>query len=609
MFGLDCIIKTKYLGYIGGPEEYLLVRSEDITYDGDDCDKAGVGFKAFAKQPARCDNLRGTCLANQPAHLWKQDIEARRSGRPGKYFLENYAKVSEDPIKFHKEVGDFLSLDFSGPYQSVVEVEVPIDRNGLVRAESTAQLSEIYIDATCEHQTRITILVTNNGLTSSAFYPRMKGCPPEIPMVWTENEGPLVYIAPQKIHKYRLSLYGKLPATRFHCSIELMNKKKELVATRRIRVQHYDRCICMWHCLCACIGSISGLKCEHMSLEHYHAAGFFGAMPIDTEDPAYERGDAGFSPFVLKDFLIYVGYVYATFIIMGLLKFLIGLFFVTVANYGMWLLFECEAKNMDNYKESYWAFTHLVRDSQSFPISPAGRSRQIQILPNLCRRKKKIESRESKEQQLVKGNKKCKVHIRVKESASEVDRPHTVQYFEYMASTKHGNNDEDKLLLPSEKNPLRKDCKMSNKIPFSVDDVLPNNYEDMIANVSYIVKASDYPNVRSVIKEVEEMKNKMIKNVVSNVSKAAIQKILKNKNGMKENSGHEKSAVKPIAEQVVVLIDRCFKEIIKRKSGEARLAKLYDGDIKPMDNLIANNTFDQNLQFQSGNKNRYFSKT
>lgn len=56
-----------------------------------------------------------------------------------------------------------------------------------------------------------------------------------------------------------------------------------------------------------------------------------------------------------------------------------------------------------------------------------------------------------------------------------------------------GNNDEDKLLLPSEKNPLRKDCKMSNKIPFSVDDVLPNNYEDMIANVSYIVKASDYP--------------------------------------------------------------------------------------------------------------------
>lgn len=96
-----------------------------------------------------------------------------------------------------------------------------------------------------------------------------------------------------------------------------MNKKKELVATRRIRVQHYDRCICMWHCLCACIGSISGLKCEHMSLEHYHAAGFFGAMPIDTEDPAYERGDAGFSPFVLKDFLIYVGYVYATFIIMG----------------------------------------------------------------------------------------------------------------------------------------------------------------------------------------------------------------------------------------------------------------------------------------------------
>lgn len=61
-----------------------------------------------------------------------------------------------------------------------------------------------------------------------------------------------------------------------------MNDKRELVATRRIRVQRHDRCLCQWHCLCACIGSLHGLACVPMSAEHYHAAGFQGSLPVVT---------------------------------------------------------------------------------------------------------------------------------------------------------------------------------------------------------------------------------------------------------------------------------------------------------------------------------------
>lgn len=41
--------------------------------DGNECDKVGVGFKAFVEQPDRCGRLEGTCLKNQPLSYWKHD--------------------------------------------------------------------------------------------------------------------------------------------------------------------------------------------------------------------------------------------------------------------------------------------------------------------------------------------------------------------------------------------------------------------------------------------------------------------------------------------------------------------------------------------------------
>lgn len=58
-----------------------------------------------------------------------------------------------------------------------------------------------------------------------------------------------------------------------------MNNRSETLAVRRIRIQKYDRCFCVWHCLCSCAASSQKFGCHPMSIDHYHAAGFVGSVP------------------------------------------------------------------------------------------------------------------------------------------------------------------------------------------------------------------------------------------------------------------------------------------------------------------------------------------
>ena len=51
-----------------------MVQADKIIEDAIECDKAGVGFTAFAGQPDRCERVSGTCLKNQPLDYWRHDI-------------------------------------------------------------------------------------------------------------------------------------------------------------------------------------------------------------------------------------------------------------------------------------------------------------------------------------------------------------------------------------------------------------------------------------------------------------------------------------------------------------------------------------------------------
>jgi len=56
------------------PNKYLIVSANNISVDGDKCNKVGVSYEAFYKQYNRCGEPRSSCLNNQPSHLWRHDM-------------------------------------------------------------------------------------------------------------------------------------------------------------------------------------------------------------------------------------------------------------------------------------------------------------------------------------------------------------------------------------------------------------------------------------------------------------------------------------------------------------------------------------------------------
>ena len=60
----------------GGPDEYLVVRSKDVS-SGSECNMIGTSFEAFSQQPDRCARPKGSCLTRQPVDLWREDMVSR----------------------------------------------------------------------------------------------------------------------------------------------------------------------------------------------------------------------------------------------------------------------------------------------------------------------------------------------------------------------------------------------------------------------------------------------------------------------------------------------------------------------------------------------------
>lgn len=359
-----CDIK-KYPEVQGGPAEYLVVHPNQISVDGDQCNVAGVGFEAFVKQPNRCSVPRGSCLSNQPRSLWKHDHEAEKCGKKGCFFLKHYGNLPQVPI-IHNGSGDqYLALEYIGVHSSVLDMEVKADFNAVLRPQSSAKITEVYIDSTSATKTHLKVKVTNSGLTSSYFSTSLTDCPLDMPAEINNVKSKSVLIPPQNQHIFQLEISVALTADRFHCSVEVLNHKKELVALRRIRIQKSDRCICTWHCLCACVGSIEGLKCRPMSLEHYHAAGFQGSLPVVTTVVQYTFLDDALS---LLAYIIV--FILMTLYILGVTKAIIGCCCCApVAMWGLDVLLALPQK-MDGYVERDLNNREVQYDTEGWPIHP-----------------------------------------------------------------------------------------------------------------------------------------------------------------------------------------------------------------------------------------------
>ncbi|KAI4467072.1 protein hapless 2 [Holotrichia oblita] len=379
--GVDISELPKYPEARNGPSEYLLIPTEKIVLSGDKCNVAGVGFEAFFKQPNRCSMPRGSCLHHQPYHLWHYDKTLERNGKKGCFFLKHHGKLSKNPIRKNDTSHEkFLSLNFYGEYVSMVDMEINADFNAILRPTSAAIITEVYIDSTCSESTHLTIKLSNSGLLSSQFKVRVCDCPLELEGKFHDLQSDLVVIPPQHQHIFRLNYHSKIVVDIFHCSVEALNAQGELVALRRIKIQKSDRCICTWHCLCACIGSSTGLKCVPMKIDHYHAAGFKGGMPVST----YADHVALPSDIYRLIFFIFLFIVF-TFLLLGLTKALLGLCSLPIGTWGLNVLLDLP-KPMNKYYDGKLAGRFVVYDEEGWPIHPdtGRRVRNIPLVAEFC---------------------------------------------------------------------------------------------------------------------------------------------------------------------------------------------------------------------------------
>ena len=371
---------AKYPECRGGPAEYLVVTANTVVTSGDQCDRAGVSFEAFYKQPNRCSMPRGTCLHHQPKHLWLHDKRKEKHNLAGCYFLKYHGRLSKHPVTQNETTNTkYLSLKYFGKQVSLVDVEINADFNAVLRTQSVGVITEVYVDSTHVDRTDFTIKLTNGGLLSCGFVVRINDCPVDL-SANMHIRSKLVIIPPQNQYVFKLTSPHKLDIDIFHCSVEALNSRGELIALRRIRIQNMDRCVCAWHCLCACIGSKRGLKCTPMKLEHYHAAGFQGGMPtVSRIDRGTPTDDLIVLLFYLTCFILF------TLLILGFTKGLIGLCSIPVGIWGLNVLLDLP-KPMKAYYEWDIRGRTVVYDEEGWPRHPdtGKRVRNLSTTAEFC---------------------------------------------------------------------------------------------------------------------------------------------------------------------------------------------------------------------------------
>jgi hypothetical protein len=313
------------------PEQFMLLPKKMVSENGKTCDTAGVGYEAFYKQKKRCSLPKGSCLNNQPNQLYESDVQAEQEGRPGNFFLKFFGSLAEDPVGYNSTGQiQYIKLVYTKRHVSNLYFELNADLVTLLKPNSFATITEVYTDATNPSKTRIIVKVTNSGLLYGVFYVRLSNCPLEVPASFNNIASKSVLISSQHQHIFNLYIEYPLPLKEFYCSVHVHNVNQELVAVRQIRIRTYDRCICIWHCECACYVTDGGLKCTPMSLDSYHAAGFQGGFST-----AAHLVESSYLDEMLAMFFSMFVFLVLTLLVMGLVKALLGLCSREISLWGL----------------------------------------------------------------------------------------------------------------------------------------------------------------------------------------------------------------------------------------------------------------------------------
>ncbi|CAH0552102.1 unnamed protein product [Brassicogethes aeneus] len=366
-----------------GADAYLVLKKEQISRNGKKCDVAGVGYEAFFKQPNRCGVPRDTCLKNQPEDMFRRDYEALKKNKKGCNFLRFFGTLPPTPIIEKREDAQnkTLLMNFLEMHTSELYIEFKADQNVVIRPDLFAIITEVYIEATSGRSATITVKVTNSGLVSSVYYVGLSQCPMELPAYLNNLITQPALIAPQHQHIFNLEVSLDLPKSAFHCTVQVVNVKEEVIAYRRIRIQSKDRCLCSWYCSCACFNADGGLKCKELPLDAYLGAGFQGGFPMSLRVVQYTFLDD-----MISMMLYIIIFLCVILLVLGLIKGLVGLYInINIGLWGLDAILDLP-KPMARYYESSLRNMKVQYDIYGWPIHPdtKERVRNTAIVTELC---------------------------------------------------------------------------------------------------------------------------------------------------------------------------------------------------------------------------------
>ncbi|KAK4532062.1 hypothetical protein CCYA_CCYA10G2919 [Cyanidiococcus yangmingshanensis] len=79
-------------------ERWMLINTDLVTTNGDECDKIGVSYSAFTNEGQRCERPTQSCLHDQLQHYYNADLAAEQSGAIGNYFVQFFGDFVTDGL-------------------------------------------------------------------------------------------------------------------------------------------------------------------------------------------------------------------------------------------------------------------------------------------------------------------------------------------------------------------------------------------------------------------------------------------------------------------------------------------------------------------------------
>eukprot|EP00826_Nyctotherus_ovalis_P042443 TRINITY_DN4363_c0_g1_i7.p1 TRINITY_DN4363_c0_g1~~TRINITY_DN4363_c0_g1_i7.p1 ORF type:complete len:527 (-),score=100.68 TRINITY_DN4363_c0_g1_i7:674-2083(-) len=227
-------------------DTWMLVDRSQVTLNGLECNKIGVGYQAFREESGKCNLNPGSCLGNQLKELYAADVSLMASGK--------------NPIYLARSRGEFamctnannlyLEYTMTGYQNTQIVLEIPGDKVGVyinvyfcvLQNRAKGRIDEVVagnFEALSDFGV-VDVQVTNEGSLAAAFYVGIAECSENIREV-SEVEVSIEKLT--TVHtKFRLfanSGEGKYE----ECTATLKNAKGELVSTKHFNFTITDQYI------------------------------------------------------------------------------------------------------------------------------------------------------------------------------------------------------------------------------------------------------------------------------------------------------------------------------------------------------------------------------